>query len=70
MYISAFNEVGQLLLGMSANDLQNLKDNDEPAFEKVFEKTMGFTWCVSIKARTEQYNDTSKIRYQVNKAVP
>jgi len=70
LYISAFNEAGQLLIGESASEMERLKNEDEAAFNAVIDKALGRTWNLSIRAKNEMYNDTSKVKYQVLKAVP
>lgn len=70
LYISGFNEVGQLLLGKTADEMENLRSTDEAAFNAAIDRAMGNTWNVSIKAKSESYNDQQKIRYQILRAAP
>lgn len=70
VYISAFNDVGEAILGHSATEMERLRMEDEPAFSVIIEKAMGVTWNFAIRAKSEVYNDQQKIRYQANKATP
>lgn len=70
LYISGFDEVGNLLIGSSADNLERVKSEDEAQFNGIIDRAMGKYWNLSIKARSESYNDQQKIRYQVLKAVP
>lgn len=70
LYVSGFNEVGQLFLGKTADEMERLKSEDEASYNGVFDRAMGKFWDLSIKARSESYNDQQKIRYQILKASP
>lgn len=70
IYISAFNDVGQLILGTSADEMERLRLEDESAFNAILDRAMGTTWNFSVKAKSEVYNDASKIRHQAQKATP
>lgn len=68
--MSAFNEIGQQLLGHTADEMEALRHADEAAFNNAIDKAMGTSWDVSVRAKNEVYNDQQKIRYQILKASP
>lgn len=57
-------------MGETANEMERLKEQDEVAFNRVIERALGNTWELSIRAKTEVYNDTPRVKYQILKAVP
>jgi replication factor A1 len=55
-WITAFNEVAEQLMGISANDLQRMKDTDENQFSKAFQDCMGKTFTFQMMAKQDSYN--------------
>lgn len=55
-WITAFNEVAEQLLGISANDLMRLKDEGDPSFEKYFVKASGKEWTFQMMAKQDSFN--------------
>lgn len=68
-YFSAFDDVGRALLGKTADEMEQLRADDEATFNATIDEAMGAFWNLSIKARNETFNDQSRIRYNVMKAV-
>lgn len=79
-WITAFNEVAEQLLGISANDLMRLKDESDPHFEKYFTKATGKSWTFQMMAKQDSFNvsvrfevaadkqDQVRVRYQCRRA--
>lgn len=55
-WITAFNEVAEQLMGVSANQLMELKDTDEASFDKYFTKATGTTWTFQMMAKQDSFN--------------
>lgn len=55
-WITAFNEVAEQLMGISANELQKLKEIDENRFGKAFQDCMGKTFTFQMIAKQDSYN--------------
>lgn len=56
-WITAFNEVAEQLLGVSANDLQAYKEeNNDSKFGKTFQDCLGKTFNFQMMAKQDSYN--------------
>ncbi|XP_039303739.1 replication protein A 70 kDa DNA-binding subunit isoform X2 [Solenopsis invicta] len=61
-WITAFNEEAEKILGMSAQELGELKENDKDAYlQKIGEATFK-TFMFNLKARSEVFQDTMRIK--------
>jgi replication factor A1 len=57
MWITAFNEVAEQMMGISANDLHALKDEgNEIEFNKYFQNVVGKTYTFQMMAKQDSYN--------------
>ncbi|EEQ86233.1 hypothetical protein RJZ56_004116 [Blastomyces dermatitidis] len=65
MWLSCFDEVGKLILGTSANELMELKENDERAYEELVQKANCRAWNFKCRAKMDNFQDQQRVRYQV-----
>ncbi|KUJ11932.1 replication factor-a protein [Mollisia scopiformis] len=70
MYLSCFDDVGRLIMGMSGDSLMELKENDSAAAQKVFEDANCKTYTFKVRAKMDTFQDQQRVRYQVIGAVP
>jgi len=70
LWLSCFDEVGQAVLGISADQLTELKENDDAASIKVFEEALFKTYTFKCRARMDTFQDQQRVRYQVVSAAP
>jgi replication factor A1 len=63
VWLSTFNDVGQQLLGYSADDLERLRSEDEQAFGKVIAGAVGKMYNFRCRAKSDSFNDQVKVRY-------
>ncbi|KAH8685728.1 hypothetical protein BGZ60DRAFT_365925 [Tricladium varicosporioides] len=70
IYLSCFDEVARLVMGMSADELVELKENDQMMAEKVFTNANCKTLLFTCRARMDNYQDQRRVRYQVLNARP
>lgn len=56
IYVNGFEDFGETLLKMSANELIALKDNDAGAAQQVINRALFQTFNFKVKAKTEVYN--------------
>ncbi|KAG2205081.1 hypothetical protein INT47_002175 [Mucor saturninus] len=63
IYVNGFDEFGQALLKVSANELIALKDNDAGAAQKVINRALFQTFNFKVRAKTESYNDLTRVKY-------
>jgi replication factor A1 len=56
MWITAFNEVAEQMMGISANDLHAMKDEgNEVEFNKYFQNVVGKTFTFQMMAKQDTY---------------
>ncbi|RDA91313.1 hypothetical protein CP533_1578 [Ophiocordyceps camponoti-saundersi (nom. inval.)] len=67
-WLSCFDETGCLIMGRSANELMDLKENDEPAYIAAFDAVNCKKLAFRCRAKMDNYGDTQRIRYQVMSA--
>ncbi|WVQ73180.1 hypothetical protein IAR50_002744 [Cryptococcus sp. DSM 104548] len=69
-WITAFNETAEQLMGISANDLMALKDDEEEAggrFVSYFVRAVGRTYNLQMMAKQDSFQDQVRVRYQCRK---
>ncbi|KAM0139113.1 hypothetical protein ACHAP3_003381 [Botrytis cinerea] len=69
MWLTAFDEVGRLIMGKSADELMELKENDPPAMERVFEDANCKMMTFKVRCKTDTYQDQARVRYSVMSAL-
>ncbi|PGH13789.1 hypothetical protein AJ80_06177 [Polytolypa hystricis UAMH7299] len=70
IWLSCFDEVGKMILEMSADQLMELKESDEGAFKEVTEGANCHVWTFKCKARMDNFQEQQRVRYQVISATP
>ncbi|PHH82779.1 hypothetical protein CDD82_4853 [Ophiocordyceps australis] len=67
-WLSCFDETGALILGRTANELMELKENDETRFMAAFEDVNCKKLMFRCRAKMDNYGDAQRVRYQVMSA--
>ncbi|GAA5888099.1 hypothetical protein JCM6882_000280 [Rhodosporidiobolus microsporus] len=67
IWVSGFNEVGTDLFGKSADEMQQLKEDDDAAFQSALAGALGKTYDLSVKARADTFGDQTRVRYQIQR---
>ncbi|KAJ3084620.1 Replication factor A protein 1, partial [Quaeritorhiza haematococci] len=62
IYVQAFNEIGNQILRRTANELVQLKDDDEEAYKAVFADALFHDVLMKVRAKQENYQDEMKVR--------
>ncbi|CAG8983163.1 hypothetical protein HYALB_00010311 [Hymenoscyphus albidus] len=70
IYLNCFDDVGRLVMGMNANQLVDLKENDNERATKAFDDANFKTYTFTCRAKMDTYQDQSRVRYQVLNALP
>ncbi|GAA5862304.1 hypothetical protein JCM3774_004857 [Rhodotorula dairenensis] len=70
IWVSGFNEVGQDLFGKTADEMQRLKEDDDPEFMRALTGALGRMYNLSLKAKADSFGDQMRVRYQIQKAAP
>lgn len=65
MWVTMFNDQGKQLLGIDANELVALKNTDPKAFTETTQNIQMNEYDFRIRAREDNYNDQTRIRYSV-----
>lgn len=64
LWLSCFDDVGRLVMGMSGDELMEMKENDTAALEKVFEEANCKTFQFKCRAKMDSFQDQQ--RYVLN----
>lgn len=71
LWLSCFNEVGQIVMGgKSADELMALKEEDETKLATAFEEANCRKLSFRCRAKMDTFGDTQRVRYQVMSATP
>ncbi|KAL8776436.1 MAG: hypothetical protein Q9203_007378 [Teloschistes exilis] len=70
LWLSCFDETGRMVMGMSADQLMELKENDDKAASDVFQEANCKTWVFKCRAKMDNFQDQQRVRYQVAGASP
>lgn len=70
LWLSGFNEVGQIILSMNANQLQQTQNEDEAEYKKIITEASAKTYDLVFRARQETYNDVPRTKYSVLQISP
>lgn len=64
LYLNAFDDVGRLVMGgKTADELFDLKENDQPASEKEFENANCRTFTFKCRAKMDSFQDQQRYVY-------
>jgi len=69
-WLQGFNDVGEAMFGMSANDLMAIKEREPNEFTAVMEKSLGNTYNFSCRAKQGTWKETPHIRYGISRIAP
>ncbi|TQV90333.1 hypothetical protein V2A60_004290 [Cordyceps javanica] len=64
-WLSCFDDSGRAIVGMSADELMDLKENDEAKFLAAFEAVNCKKLQFRCRARMDNYGEVQRVRYQV-----
>lgn len=71
LWLSCFDDVGRVLMGnISANDLTQMQQDEDPAFGKAFEHANCRKYSFRVRAKLDTFGDAQRIRYQVLSGTP
>lgn len=70
IWISGFNEVGEAIIGMTADQLEAIRVENENEFRAILQRLSGRMMHFNCRAKQETFNDTNRVRYTVTQAVP
>lgn len=60
LWLSCFDDTGRLIMGMSADQLVEMKENDEKAATEVFAEANCKTWVFRCRAKMDNFQDQQR----------
>ena len=60
IWLSCFDDVGRMVMGMSADQMMELKDNDDKAAGDAFQEANSKTWIFKCRAKMDNYQDQQR----------
>jgi len=69
-WTSVFQDMGEKILGMSAQELGELRQSDDAKFQSVVSAAAFREFTVKLRAKTEVYNDESRVKTTIYTAAP
>lgn len=60
LWLSCFDDVGRMVMGMSADQLMELKENDDKAASDVFQDANCKTWVFKCRAKMDNFQDQQR----------
>lgn len=70
LWVSSFNDVGEIVLGVKAEEMHYLNTSDRDAYMAKIRGTLQKQYNFRIRTKQEMYNGDSKIKYTVINASP
>ncbi|KAG8899079.1 Replication factor A protein 1 [Tulasnella sp. 408] len=70
LWLQAFNDVGQSILGMTAKQLYEIEQDDHAAAQGFIERAHSKIFNFSCRAKSDTFNDQTRIRYGINRVWP
>ncbi|ETN39801.1 uncharacterized protein HMPREF1541_06027 [Cyphellophora europaea CBS 101466] len=68
LWLSCFDETGRSIMGMSADELMDIKEVDEKKASDIFSDANCRTWNFKSKAKMDSFQEQQRVRYQVTSA--
>ncbi|KAJ8610535.1 hypothetical protein MRB53_038527 [Persea americana] len=65
IWLSCFDETGNMLMSASADELTELKENNDRAFQDKVGDANCRTWIFRCRAKMDTFQDQQRVRYQV-----
>ncbi|KAH0442791.1 replication factor-a protein 1 [Colletotrichum camelliae] len=68
LWLSCFDDVGRIVMGMSADDLMALREDDETKLAQAFEEANCRKLNFRCRAKMDTFGESQRVRYQVMSA--
>ncbi|KAL7283639.1 hypothetical protein ACG7TL_003075 [Trametes sanguinea] len=69
-WFSGFNDVGKAIFDISADELMDIKERDDTKFNQMLERAIGSTYNFACRARQDNFNDQTRVRYGISRILP
>ncbi|CCJ28324.1 unnamed protein product [Pneumocystis jirovecii] len=68
IWLSCFDDVGRLIIGKSADDIVQMREENEQAALNIFHEANCKSYVFRVRAKQDSYNGAVRVRYQVMSA--
>ncbi|KAJ5627599.1 Replication factor A protein 1 [Penicillium herquei] len=68
LWLTCFDDTGRLIMGRSADDMMQLREDDPTAFSEIFQDANCQTWHFRCRAKIDNFGEQTRVRYQVSSA--
>ncbi|KAK7087532.1 replication protein A 70 kDa DNA-binding subunit-like [Littorina saxatilis] len=69
-WVTSFQESAETLLGVKADELGDMRQNNEAAFDQVFQQALFKDYVFKLRAKVEVYNEESRLKTVCVAATP
>jgi len=69
-WFQGFNDAGVMIFGKPANDVMEMKNNDDNAYQNVMKRSLCKSYTFSCRAKQDTFNDQTRVRYAITKIQP
>ncbi|KAL9630904.1 MAG: hypothetical protein Q9164_006180 [Protoblastenia rupestris] len=66
LWLSCFDDVGRMIMGMSADQLMELQENDSKAIQNAFQEVTCKTWTFRCRAKMDNFQDQQRYVVQTS----
>ncbi|CAJ0577228.1 unnamed protein product, partial [Mesorhabditis spiculigera] len=70
VWVSMFSKTGEQILGTTAQELGDLRENNQAEYEAVFQRILHVPYQFRLRAKAEFYNEEERMKYSVVSAEP
>lgn len=70
VWLQGFNDVGEAVFGMTADQLVEIKESNDSQYNAVMHKATSSTFNFVCRAKQDTYNDQTRVRYGISKIQP
>ncbi|KAH9043386.1 replication factor-a protein [Lactarius pseudohatsudake] len=70
MWLSGFNEVGNMLFGMTGNEFQDIRAQDEAKVNHIVHSATCNSYNFVCRASQQSFNDQNRVRYGIQRVQP
>ncbi|CCF49608.1 hypothetical protein NDA11_004405 [Ustilago hordei] len=70
IWLSGFNEDATKLIGMSAGELHQLRENSESEYSAALHRAANRMYLFNCRAKMDTFNDQTRVRYTISRSAP
>ncbi|ETW86185.1 hypothetical protein HETIRDRAFT_309703 [Heterobasidion irregulare TC 32-1] len=70
VWLQGFNDVGVAVFGKTADEVHEIKENDEAAYNDLMLKATCHTYMFGCRAKQDTFNDQTRVRYGITRIQP